>query len=169
MGTIYTIFCITLGYIGLNLMLKFFLGILLMDFGAKFPKIKITLPKNKKYLSGKHSPIYKLRLTDRRYHAVEKYELRYDEAEGIVYCLGVFLVPIFNLRTIVYQYHECRELCFYVKSDEIIQEIGDMELSEFYEKELKRLNDKEAAEKTVENEKQSKVDKLNRIFNENYE
>jgi len=169
MGTIYTIFCITLGYIGLNLMLKFFLGILLMDFGAKFPKIKVTLPKNKKYLSGKHSPIYKLRLCEEfDAQAVEKYELRYDEVEDIVYCLGMFLAPLFNLRTIAYQYHSCRELRFYVKSDKILQKIGDMELSEFYEKEMKLLKDKEAAKKAVEDEKQSKVDKLNSIFNENY-
>ena len=152
-------------------MLKFFLGMLLMDFGAKFPKIKVKLPKSKKYLSGKHSPIYKLRsCKEFDVQTIEKYELRYDDVEDLVYCLGIFLVPFFNLRTIAYQYHVCRELGFWGTTvDEFFKELGDMELSEFYEKEMKLLKDKEAAKKAADDEKQSKVDRLNKIFNDNYE
>jgi hypothetical protein len=157
-------------YVGGNLMIKGSLGCFLSDMGVKYPKIKITLPKNKKYLSGKQSPIYKAVLNNEfDFQYIKKYELRHDEVEDFIYLLGIFLVPIFNLRTIAYQYHKCRTLGFNLTEDEFLNKIGDTELSEFYEKELKLREERESAIKAVENEKQSKVDKLNRIFNENYE
>lgn len=157
-------------YITINVVIK---GILWFLFKKDF-KFKVYLPKKKKFTTGKISPIYQLEENGYGGFNVMKYEIRYDEDQEWWGMLGILLIPFISFDVQIYKYHQCFMLHYPYKKGTMLEYIrttnmGNMELSSFYELEYRKLQEEQNAKQLIIDEKQSKIDKLNRIFNENYE
>jgi hypothetical protein len=130
----------------------------------------VYFPKKKKYLQGKISPIYSL---DKGYltrFRITKYEISYKEVEGWIHFMFWIFVPSINIRTYFYGYHECDDVLQIDKrKEELLEDIGERELSEYYEAEMEIIKERERQALELYRSKQDKIDKLNQIFTENYE
>ena len=124
--------------------------------------INIKLPKRKRYLT-KVDPIYELCDSDWGGYCVKKWELGYEDEFGLQMLMVFMPYPIKLLR---YKYINNNHIWLpdRTKIEEITEELGDM-----FER-IWAVENKEALEKQrIKKEYQDNLDKLNKVFNENYE
>lgn len=121
----------------------------------------IKLPKPKKYLT-KVNPIYELVEGYGDYH-IRKWELDYKELVGVQFLLIFIPYPIdllFYRYDIKYTLYLCE-----------IEDLKDVTrpLEEIFEEKYKVINAEELEKERIKTERRNKIDKLNKVFTENYE
>lgn len=125
--------------------------------------IEIKLPKRKRYKT-KVTPIYQLEKSDLSggYH-IRKWELDYDDEFGLQMLMVFVPYPIKLLR---YKYITNKYIYLgdQTKVSEITEDLGDM-----FERLWSIENAKEIEEKRIRKEYQDNLDRINKVFNENYE
>lgn len=158
-GMLLFIYCVHCGIIN---------GIIFIFVYYRFGRIKIRLPKNKKYLI-KKTPIYEL--SDDNLlgeYCINKYQLQYSENYKFT-IINIFLFPIlFNFQSFEYVdvgYHI--NICDN-ELKELLENPSPTLLEEIFEKnhtEIQQLDDEYRLD---EEEKEKKVNILNTHFNQNY-
>jgi hypothetical protein len=124
--------------------------------------INIKLPKRKRFLN-KVDPIYELDESDFGGFTVRKWELGYDDTFGLQMLMVYIPYPIKLLR---YKYIQVGHIWLGEKTklSEITEELGDM-----FERIWAVENAKEIEEKRIKKEHQDNIDRINKVFNENFE
>jgi hypothetical protein len=124
--------------------------------------INIKLPKRKRFLN-KVDPIYELDESDFGGFAVRKWELGYDDTFGLQMLMVYIPYPIKLLR---YKYIQTGHIWLDEKTklSEITEDLGDM-----FERIWAVENAKEIEEKRIKKEHQDNIDRINKVFNENFE
>ena len=124
--------------------------------------INIKLPKRKRFLN-KVDPIYELDESDFGGFAVRKWELGYDDTFGLQMLMIYIPYPIKLLR---YKYIQTGHIWLGEKTklSEITEDLGDM-----FERMWAVENAKEIEEKRIKKEHQDNIDRINKVFNENFE
>jgi hypothetical protein len=124
--------------------------------------INIKLPKRKRFLN-KVDPIYELDESDFGGFAVRKWELGYDDTFGLQMLMIYIPYPIKLLR---YKYIQTGHIWLGEKTklSEITEDLGDM-----FERIWAVENAKEIEEKRIKKEHQDNIDRINKVFNENFE
>jgi hypothetical protein len=124
--------------------------------------INIKLPKRKRFLN-KVDPIYELDESDFGGFAVRKWELGYDDTFGLQMLMIYIPYPIKLLR---YKYIQVGHIWLGEKTklSEITEDLGDM-----FERIWAVENAKEIEEKRIKKEHQDNIDRINKVFNENFE
>lgn len=133
-------------------------------------KIIIKLPIRKKYTSGKISPIYKLEqnyfeldhLSD---YYVEKWNLQWVFNEYL-YILSIILIPFIFIHFQNFKYG-CEGSYYYSNKETLLEKETPLDI--FWENKHSEEIEKERIKLEHENRFQTKVNELNKIFNENYE
>jgi hypothetical protein len=158
-------------YIFLYIVGNFFIkGALFSNWEINILAFNIYFPKKKKYLQGKISPIYLLDTGHLSRFTITKYEICYKEVDKWIHLIFWVFVPLINVKTYFYEYHECDDVLQIDKrKEEMLEDIGERELSEYYEAEMEIIKKRERKELELFKSKQDKIDKLNQIFNDNYE
>jgi hypothetical protein len=124
--------------------------------------IEIKLPKRKRYKT-KVTPIYQLEESDLSGgYYIRKWELGYDDEFGLQMLMVFIPYPIKLLR---YKYLT-NEYVYLgkIKIEEITEDLGDM-----FERLWAIENVKEIEEKRILKEYQDNLDRINKVFNENFE
>ena len=124
--------------------------------------INIKLPKRKRFLN-KVDPIYELNESDFGGLVVRKWELGYDDTFGLQMLMIYIPYPIKLLR---YKYIQSSYIWLDEKTklSEITEDLGDM-----FERIWAIENAKEIEEKRFKKEHQDNIDRINKVFNENFE
>jgi hypothetical protein len=124
--------------------------------------INIKLPKRKRFLN-KVDPIYKLGESDFSGFVVTKWELGYEDTFGLQMLMVYIPYPIKLLR---YKYVQAQHIWLDEKTkvSEITEDLGDM-----FERIWAVENAKEIEEKRIKKEHQDNLDRINKVFNENFE
>jgi hypothetical protein len=124
--------------------------------------INIKLPKRKRFLN-KVDPIYELDESNFGGFAVRKWELGYDDTFGLQMLMIYIPYPIKLLR---YKYIQTGHIWLDEKTklSEITEDLGDM-----FERIWAIKNAKEIEEKGIKKEHQDNIDRINKVFNENFE
>jgi hypothetical protein len=124
--------------------------------------INIKLPKRKRFLN-KVDPIYELDESDFGGFAVRKWELGYEDTFGLQMLMVYIPYPIKLLR---YKYIQTGHIWLGEKTElsEITEDLGDM-----FERIWAVENAKEIEEKRIKKEHQDNIDRINKVFNENFE
>jgi hypothetical protein len=124
--------------------------------------INIKLPKRKRFLN-KVDPIYELDESDFGGFAVRKWELGYDDTFGLQMLMVYIPYPIKLLR---YKYIQAGHIWLDEKTklSEITEDIGDM-----FERIWAVENAKEIEEKRIKKEHRDNLDRINKVFKENFE
>jgi ABC-type multidrug transport system fused ATPase/permease subunit len=124
--------------------------------------INIKLPKRKRFLN-KVDPIYELNESDFGGLVVRKWELGYDDTFGLQMLMIYIPYPIKLLR---YKYIQSSYIWLDEKTklSEITEDLGDM-----FERIWAIENAKEIEEKRIKKEHQDNIDRINKVFNENFE
>ena len=124
--------------------------------------INIKLPKRKRFLN-KVDPIYELNESDFGGLVVRKWELGYDDTFGLQMLMVYIPYPIKLLR---YKYVQTGHIWLGEKTklSEITEDLGDM-----FERIWAVENAKEIEEKRIKKEHQDNIDRINKVFNENFE
>ncbi len=124
--------------------------------------IEIKLPKRKRYKT-KVTPIYQLEESDLSGgYYIRKWELDYDDEFGLQMLMVFIPYPIKLLRYkyITNKYVYLRE----IKIEEITEDLGNM-----FERLWAIENAKEIEEERIRKEYKDNLDRINKVFNENYE
>lgn len=131
----------------------------------EFGRIKIKLPKHKKY-EGKVDPIYEVKQGDYDdYYSVHKWELGYEVADGLT-MLSIAIVPLpVNFYRYGYNHVESFKIC------ELngIYDITPEYMIEFFEQKWEEQVRENEERRSRRNKKENQLDLLNKTFNENYE
>ena len=124
--------------------------------------IKIKLPKRKRFLN-KVDPIYELVESDFGRFVVRKWELGYVDSFGLQMLMIYIPYPINLLR---YKYIQTGHIWLGEKTElsEITEDLGDM-----FERIWAIENAKEIEEKRFKKEHQDNIDRINKVFKENFE
>jgi hypothetical protein len=125
--------------------------------------IDIKLPKRKRFLN-KVDPIYKLyEYSDFSGFIVSKWELGYNDTFGLQMLMVYIPYPIKLLR---YKYIQTKHIRLDKKTkvSEITEDLGDL-----FERIWAVENAKEIEEKRIKKEHQDNLDRINKVFNENFE
>jgi ABC-type multidrug transport system fused ATPase/permease subunit len=124
--------------------------------------INIKLPKRKRFLN-KVDPIYELNESDFGGLVVRKWELGYDDTFGLQMLMIYIPYPIKLLR---YKYIQSSYIWLDEKTklSEITEDLGDM-----FERIWAIENAKEIEEKRIKKEHQDNIDRINKVFKENFE
>jgi ABC-type multidrug transport system fused ATPase/permease subunit len=124
--------------------------------------INIKLPKRKRFLN-KVDPIYEWNESDFGGLVVRKWELGYDDTFGLQMLMIYIPYPIKLLR---YKYIQSSYIWLDEKTklSEITEDLGDM-----FERIWAVENAKEIEEKRIKKEHQDNIDRINKVFNENFE
>ena len=124
--------------------------------------IKIKLPKRKRFLN-KVDPIYELVESDFGRFVVRKWELGYVDSFGLQMLMIYIPYPINLLR---YKYIQTGHIWLGEKTElsEITEDLGDM-----FERIWAVENSKEIEEKRIKKEHQDNIDRINKVFKENFE
>jgi hypothetical protein len=124
--------------------------------------INIKLPKRKRFLN-KVDPIYQLEENDFGGYVIRKWELGYEDSFGLQMLMIFIPYPIKLLR---YKYTETKHIWLGEKTN--ISEITE-DLGELFERKWAIENAKEIEEKRILKEYQDNLDRINKVFNENFE
>lgn len=125
--------------------------------------IEIKLPKRKRYKT-KVTPIYQLEESDLSGgYYIRKWELDYEDEFGLQMLMVFIPYPIKLLR---YKYitNKYVYLGEKTKVSEITEDLGDM-----FERLWAIENAKEIEEKRIRDEYKDNLNRINKVFNENYE
>lgn len=133
-------------------------GLSLRDYIA----INIKLPKRSRFLT-KVDPIYELVDTWDGW-AIRKWSLEYSDNSFAIALFSLFLVYPVNF----YRYTYVEKGLIYLPAKIKVEDI-DKSLKEIYEEQWMVENADRLAEEAKQKEKEDKIDKLNKIFIENYE
>lgn len=127
--------------------------------------IKVRLPISKKY-NGKLSPIYKVYEEDYTgNYYIQKWELRWDSYDSSVLYLFCFL-PFILIRWETYRYHLNDDEYLLCYTEEELMTFTDV--SVIYEYKHSEFLKEKMESKIVEDKSKSKINELNKDFNENY-
>jgi hypothetical protein len=124
--------------------------------------INIKLPKRKRFLS-KVDPIYQLEDGDFGGYIIRKWELGYEDSFGLQMLMVFIPYPIKLLR---YKYIQTKYVWLGEKTN--ISEITE-DLGELFERKWAIENAKEIEERRILKEYQDNLDRINKVFNENFE
>lgn len=124
--------------------------------------IEIKLPKRKRYKT-KVTPIYQLEESDLSGgYYIRKWELDYEDEFGLQMLMVFIPYPIKLLR---YKYITNKYVYLgEIKIEEITEDLGDM-----FERLWAIENAKEIEEERIRKEYKDNLDRINKVFNENYE
>lgn len=129
----------------------------------KYPII-IRLPKSKKY-NKKVDPIYELRESDWNNEVyIYKWSLMYSDVDSFLTLL-LLLIPY---PIIIKKFGYNVENNVYICEKKNVIELGD-DLKTIYENKMEKLKQEETVRRNKVDKVKDKFDKLNQIFNENYE
>lgn len=138
--------------------------IFLMITGLYFRMIwTIKLPKRKKFLK-KEDPIYELwhsNLSDAYF--VRKWILGYVDCGG----LNLLSVLLFPYPVCIKEYKYVDQESFLVGGKKSVEEL-EKPIGEVYEKKYKLAHKAELEDRIIRNEFNNKLNKINKVFNENY-
>jgi hypothetical protein len=124
--------------------------------------INIKLPKRKRFLN-KVDPIYQLEDGDFGGYIIRKWELGYEDTFGLQMLMVYIPYPIKLLR---YKYIQTKYVWLGEKTK--VSEITE-ELGELFERKWAIENAKEIEERRILKEYQDNLDRINKVFNENFE
>ena len=124
--------------------------------------INIKLPKRKRFLT-KVDPIYQLEENDFGGYVIRKWELGYEDSFGLQMLMIFIPYPIKLLR---YKYIETKHIWLGEKTN--ISEITE-DLGELFERKWAIENAKDIEERRIRKEYQDNLDRINKVFNENFE
>jgi hypothetical protein len=128
-------------------------------------RINIKLPKDKKY-DGKVDPIYEVKQDSYDdYYSVHKWELGYEEAEGLT-MLSIVTIP---LPVMVYRYGYNHVNSYKICELGEIYNITPVYMIDFFEQKWEEQLKETEEWKLRRNKKENHLDILNKTFNENYE
>ena len=124
--------------------------------------INIKLPKRKRFLT-KVDPIYQLEDGDFGGYIIRKWELGYEDSFGLQMLMVFIPYPIKLLR---YKYTQTKYVWLGEKTkiSEITEDIGEL-----FERKWAIENAKEIEERRILKEYQDNLDRINKVFNENFE
>jgi len=151
-----------LGLLGAQIILGIYL-ILVLGFNCAIreSKIKFKLPPPKRFLT-KITPIYKVSVYEEveNYFNISKYELAWIDFCSENY--RFWLLPFCGL----FQRYKYQAVGFYAFEQKLEE---GMNIEDSYETKSAEENKKQIEEKTAEQKELDKINKLNKIFLENYE
>lgn len=124
--------------------------------------INVKLPKRKRFLT-KVDPIYQLEENDFGGYVIRKWELGYEDTFGLQMLMVYIPYPIKLLR---YKYTETKHIWLGEKTN--ISEITE-DLGELFERKWAIENAKDIEERRIRKEYQDNLDRINKVFNENFE
>jgi len=145
-------FCL---YIFLNMLSKYIL--------RKYTTVHMKLNKNE-IMDTKPSLIYRMEYEMNNVH-LYKYEMRWSDWENWWgYLLFHMFIPIINVVILKYQYTKVDYFFKSISLDDFYVELGDRDLGTYFEDE----NRKQQEIKTEEGKVLTKMEELNRTFEENF-